>query len=78
MSEVSVRDLRNDGGSVIERVLRGELVTITKAGHPVAELRALSRPPLPAAGLLRRWRNVPFEDATSLRRDLDEHVDAAL
>ena len=78
MSEVSVRDLRNDGGSVLERVLQGELVTITKAGYPIAELRALGRAPLPAAGLLRRWRNVPFVDATSLRSDIDDLVDAAL
>ncbi len=78
MSEVSVRELRNDGGSVLERVLEGELITITRAGHPVAELRPLARPPLPVAQLLRRWQQVPVVDAAGLRRDLDELLDAAL
>jgi prevent-host-death family protein len=78
MSQVSVRDLRNDGGSVIERVLHGELVTITKAGHPVAELRPLGRAPLTAAQLVRRWKNMPRIDGEGLRRDLDELLDASL
>lgn len=75
---MSVRQLRNEGGSVLERVLEGELVTITKGGHPVAELRALGRPALPVAELLRRWRHVPTVDGEALRRDLDELLDASL
>ena len=78
MNEVSVRDLRNEGGSVLERVLQGELITITKAGHPVAELRPLGRAPLTAAQLLRRWRNVPRIDVESLRRDVDDLLDTSL
>lgn len=78
MGEVSIRELRNEGGSVLERVLEGELVTITKAGHPIAELRPLGRPTMTAAQLLRRWKNVPTIDAGALRRDLDELLDAAL
>jgi len=78
MSEVSVRELRDDGGSVLERVLEGELITITKAGHPVAELRPVGRPPLPAARLLQRWQQVPAINAAGLRRDLDGLLDAAL
>lgn len=78
MSEVTVRDLRNEGGSVIERVLRGEVITITKAGHPVAELRPLRRAPLSSGQLVRRWANVPVISAEDLRHDLDSVLDAGL
>jgi prevent-host-death family protein len=43
MPNVTVRDLRNHGGRVLERVVGGESVTVTLDGRPVAELR-----PLPA------------------------------
>nr|HPJ18201.1 type II toxin-antitoxin system prevent-host-death family antitoxin [Actinomycetota bacterium] len=59
MTDVSIRELRNDGGSVVARVLRGELITITRSGTPVAELRPATRAPLPSAQLLARWRHLP-------------------
>ena len=46
MAEVTVRELRNEGGRVIDRVLAGESLLVTRAGEPVAELR-----PLPHAAL---------------------------
>ena len=49
MSEVTVRDLRNHGGEVLDRVVRGEALTITCDGKAVAELRPLQRRPVPAA-----------------------------
>jgi prevent-host-death family protein len=39
VTDVSVRDLRNHGGDVLDAVMRGESVTITLQGKPVAELR---------------------------------------
>ncbi|HLE85784.1 MAG TPA: type II toxin-antitoxin system prevent-host-death family antitoxin, partial [Thermoanaerobaculia bacterium] len=39
MSTVTIRELRNRGGDVVERVLAGESLTVTRAGTPVAELR---------------------------------------
>ncbi|MGH7564573.1 MAG: type II toxin-antitoxin system Phd/YefM family antitoxin, partial [Gemmatimonadota bacterium] len=53
-----MRDLRNHGGRVLERVTRGETLTVTRDGRPVAELRPLPRPPLRAAALLNRWRGL--------------------
>jgi prevent-host-death family protein len=41
MSEISIRDLRNHGGEVIDRVEAGERLTVTRDGRPVAELRPL-------------------------------------
>lgn len=78
MSDVTIRELRNHGGDVIERVLAGECLTVTRAGNPVAELRPLPKPGIDAAALLRRWRNLPRVDANELRRDVDEVLDASL
>lgn len=75
---MSIRDLRNHGGEVVDRVSAGESVTITRGGRPVAELRPLARPPLGAQTLLARWRPVPRIDAEKLRRDVDAVLDARL
>lgn len=78
MSEVSIRELRNDGGSVVERVLHGELVTVTKGGVPVAQLGPVARPPVPADVLLKRWSRVPHIDLDQLRAGIDEVLDTRL
>ena len=78
MAEVSIRDLRNHGGEVIDRASRGEQITITRAGLPVAELRALSPPRLSSASLLERWRALPPLDPAALRQDIDRLLDAGL
>lgn len=78
MSEVNVRELRNHGSEVLERVSRGETLTVTRAGVPVAELRPLPRQPITASALLTRWRQLPRVDAQRLRDDLDAVVDASL
>ena len=78
MNEVTIRELRNRGGLVLDRVTRGEAVTVTRDGHPVAELRPLPRHPLPAATLLGRWRRLPAVDAAQLRADVDAVLDATL
>ena len=78
MSEVSIRDLRNHGGEVIERVERGERVTVTRDGRRVAELRPLGRLPVKASVLVERWSRVPRVDPEGLRQDLDEVIDFRL
>ncbi|MBI2965014.1 MAG: type II toxin-antitoxin system prevent-host-death family antitoxin [Chloroflexi bacterium] len=78
MSEVTVRELRNHGGDVIDRVAKGERVIITRAGKPVAELRPLASARVSAEVLLDRWRNVPVIDLERLREDLDSVVNPAL
>lgn len=76
--EVSVRDLRNHGGQVLDRVVRGETLIVTKDGTPVAELRPVPRRSLPAAELIARARRAPKVDAESLRRDIDAVLDQSL
>jgi antitoxin (DNA-binding transcriptional repressor) of toxin-antitoxin stability system len=38
-----VRDLRNRGGEVLDRVERGERLIVTRDGRAIAELRPLPR-----------------------------------
>ena len=78
MPDVSIRDLRNHGGDVVDRAARGEPITITRAGTAVAELRPISPSPLSAEALLARWARLPAVDTSTLRADLDDVVDAGL
>jgi prevent-host-death family protein len=78
MTEVTIRELRNHGGEVVDRVAQGEQVTITRGGHPVAELRPVSRQPLTAETLLARWRRLPPVDYHAMRAEIDEVMDPAL
>lgn len=78
VAKVSIRELRNQGGDVVDRAVRGEQITITRAGRAVAELRAVSQPALSAETLLRRWRLLPQVNPVALRKDVDELLDASL
>jgi prevent-host-death family protein len=78
MTSVSIRDLRNHGGEVVERAQRGERLTITRDGTPVAQLVALPRPAAPLDELRRRWAKLPHVDPNALRQDLDEVIGAEL
>jgi prevent-host-death family protein len=76
--EVSIRELRNHGGDVVDRVAAGERLTVTRSGKPVAELHPVGRPALKAEVLLERWRRLPVLAADRLREDLDEVLDPSL
>lgn len=78
MDDVSIRDLRNHGGEVIDRVEHGERLTVTRDGRQVAELRPLPRRPLKAGVLIERWARLPRVDPDALRRDLDQAIDSRL
>jgi prevent-host-death family protein len=78
MTEVTIRELRNQGGEVVDRVTRGEQITITRAGKPVAEMRPVDRPPLTAETLLARWHRLPPVDHVAMRAELDDVLDASL
>ncbi len=78
MSRVSIRDLRNHGGVVVDRVAAGEHVVVTRDGRAVAELRPVAKRGLAAAVLLERWRRLPAVDPAGLRRDIDEVLDQRL
>lgn len=78
MSKVTVRDLRNHGGDVLERVVRGESIIVTRDGTPAAQLVPLRRHSAPPASLIERRRRLPRVDPESLRRDIDAVLDPRL
>jgi len=78
METVTIRELRNRGGDVMDRVTAGERVVVTRDGRAVAELRPLRSRGLAAAVLLERWRRIPLVEPSSLRADLDAVIDPRL
>jgi len=74
---VSVRDLRNSGGEILDAVMRGSTVTVTRQGRPIAELRPL-RQGTDTAELLKACRGTPTFSFQSLRADLSEILDDSL
>ena len=78
MADVTIRELRNRGGEVVDRVARGERVTITRSGKPVAELRPLQAEALRSGVVLERWSRLPHVDPVRFRRDIDASLDSAL
>ncbi len=77
MADVSIRDLRNKGGEIVDRAATGERIVITRDGTPVAELIPL-RQQLSTAQLIERWKHLPPMDPDALRRDIDELFDQSL
>jgi prevent-host-death family protein len=78
MASVTIRDLRNHGGEVVDRVEAGEQLIVTRDGRPVAELRPVRSRGIPSATLVERWRQLPAVDADALRRDMDALIDQSL
>jgi prevent-host-death family protein len=78
MDTVTIRDLRNHGGDVVDRVEAGEHVTVTRDGRPVAELRPVRSRGIASVALLERWRRLPAVEADVLRRDIDAAIDQSL
>lgn len=78
MNSVTVRELRNQGGDVLDRVVRGEALVVTRDGTPVAQLSPLRRRSAPAAQLIARRRLLPPVDPAGLRRDVDAVLDPSL
>lgn len=78
MANVTIRELRSKGGEVVDRAARGEQITITRAGKPVASLRPVDADALTSDVLLARWRQLPAVDPAGLRADIDEVLNGDL
>lgn len=78
MGTVSVRDLRNHGGEVLDRIARGESLIVTRDGAEVAEIVPLRRRTRTTAELIAARRTLPTLDSGRLRADLDQILDARL
>lgn len=73
-----MRDLRNHGGEILDRVSRGEALVVTRDGAAVAELRPLPRRAARSADLISRRRALPTVDPEEFRRDVDSLLDPRL
>jgi prevent-host-death family protein len=78
MDTVTVRQLRNQGGQVLQRVADGETLVVTMDGEPIAELRPVPGRGVSAETLLKRWRHLPAIEPTQLRADIDNALDPSL
>ncbi len=63
---------------MLDRVLAGERVTITRDGEPVAELVPVARKPLSAPALVARFRKLPPVDPQKFLADIDAIIDQTL
>ncbi len=73
-----MRDLRNHGGEVLNRVATGEALIVTRDGAEVAELRPLRRPSVTVADLIARRAALPQIDVATFKSDIDSVLDASL
>ena len=78
MGQVTIRELRNRGGAVVDRVAAGERVVVTRDGKAVAELRPVRNHRRTAAELVRRWRRLPQVDGDAFREDVDAALDPSV
>ena len=78
MRSISVRELPNHGGEVLDRVVRGEALIVTRHGADIAELRLLARKSLFTEELIGRRRELPTADPDIRRQDADSILDARL
>jgi prevent-host-death family protein len=77
---ITQRELRNDSAAVLRDVQAGQIITVTRNGTPIAELRPLSHHRfVPRAVLADAARRAPRIELARLRADLDAivspHVD---
>lgn len=77
MTDVSIRDLRNKGGEIVDRAAAGETIIVTRDGRPVAELVPVKQR-LTTAQVIERWKHLPPMDPQTLRADLDAIIDPRL
>lgn len=74
---MSTRELRNNGGEIVDRAARGEQITITRGGKPVAELSPLHPEPT-ADVVLERFRGQSPIDYGAFRAEVDEVMGALI
>ena len=74
--EITQRELRNESGSIMRGVERGESFTITRNGTPIGRLIPLRRRTfVPRAEAIATFAGAPTIDPDRLRANLDEAVD---
>ena len=78
MKEITVRELRNNGSAVINRVLSGESLLVTRDGAEVAELHPVHQRPTHISVLRKKWQGLPSLSPVALRADIDSIIDQSV
>jgi prevent-host-death family protein len=74
--EITQRELRNDSGTIMRGVERGESYTITRNGTPIGRLIPLRRRTfVPRAQVMATFATAAVVDPDRLRADLDAGVE---
>ena len=63
---------------MVDRVISGEQLTLTRDGTAVALLIPLRRVPVSAAMLHERWAALPAVNFENFRRDIDSLIDQSV
>jgi prevent-host-death family protein len=72
---ITQRELRNDSAAVLRDVQAGQIITVTRNGMPIAELRpVLHHRFVPRSAIADAARRAPRVDLARLRADLDAVV----
>ena len=72
---ISQRELRNDSGTIMRALDRGEVFLVTRNGIPVGELRPARRRFVSRELLLEAFASAPRIDAQRFRDELDAVLD---
>ncbi|MFG2061468.1 MULTISPECIES: type II toxin-antitoxin system Phd/YefM family antitoxin [unclassified Micromonospora] len=74
--EITQRELRNDSGTIMRGVERGESFIITRNGTPIGKLIPLRRRTfVPRAEVMAAFATAPVLDVEKFRRDIDATAD---
>jgi prevent-host-death family protein len=76
---ISQRELRNDSAAVLREVQSGQIITVTRNGVAVAELRPVPRRRFVQRSVIAETaRRAPRIDLERFRSDLDAVVDPSI
>jgi antitoxin (DNA-binding transcriptional repressor) of toxin-antitoxin stability system len=78
VKEVSVRNLCRNGREILDAVIRGESMTVTRHGRAIAELRPLRDPGVRIETLQNAFKHCPHVSHDELRTDMAEFLNLSL
>ncbi len=78
MQSVTVMDWLHRTDDILAHTARGDVLTITLDGAPVATIGPPPRRPVPVEQLISRRSSLPVVDTASLRNDLDDVLDTTV
>lgn len=75
---MSASDLRNNGGEILDAVMRGEEMIVTRRGRAIAELRPLRGPGARIETLQKAFKHCTRVSKDALRAEMGEFLDLSL